>query len=153
MFPKSAQIGSTRVKLARRKPSKTALKKKADKLCGDIVRARGHCENPDCKHPGMYALQWAHILSRSYLNTRWMPENAFCLCAGCHMYFTNHPAEWEVFVETMIGRDHYIELRRKALEYNKTDYDAILEDLRSREMRETTLHHHPWLSNFREPQP
>lgn len=102
----------------------------ADALCGEIVRSRGYCEVPrftksNCKGN----LQWAHIFSRSYYQIRWDPNNALCMCAGHHMYFTQHPIEWEELVKRMIGEENYQALRKMALDYKKIDYGDIMYEL------------------------
>ncbi len=94
-----------------------------DLLCGEICRSRGICENPKCRK--MAGLQWAHIISRRYKQVRWDIDNCFCLCNGCHFYFTNRPIEWDMFVVSMIGEKKYEELKRRALDYKKIDYALI----------------------------
>lgn len=37
------------------------------------------------------AVQWCHIISRRHLCTRWEPDNALALCAGCHMFWHEYP--------------------------------------------------------------
>lgn len=37
-------------------------------------------------------LQWAHVLSRRHKSMRWNPDNAMCLCAGCHLHWHHEPA-------------------------------------------------------------
>ena len=78
----------------KRKPSKSALKNKLDKVFSLVVRQRGRCER--CfKAEG---LQCSHIHSRTKMSVRWELQNAFCLCSGCHKFFWHqHPidaAEW-----------------------------------------------------------
>jgi 5-methylcytosine-specific restriction endonuclease McrA len=41
--------------------------------------------------------QWAHIISRRHLLTRWELDNALTLCGGCHFWFHSQPflaQEW-----------------------------------------------------------
>lgn len=73
-----------------RKTPLAKLKRDADKLCGDLVRSRGKCDR--CQKT--YNLQWAHIISRRYYHTRWLPQNGLCLCSGCHFMFTNNHIMW-----------------------------------------------------------
>lgn len=106
------------------------LPKKAelDKLAGAIIRARGYCEAlAICKtiiSTSIHAKRptWAHIVSRRYLETRWDLDNAFCLCMGCHAYYTYHPVEWEQFVIQKIGAKKYEELKKRAVSTTKVDY-------------------------------
>lgn len=83
---------------------------KATRLHSQVVRARGRCENCGTTQ----SLQCAHIVSRRYAATRTDENNAFCLCAGCHLRFTDHPFEWVKFVLAKIGVDGYDTLRAKA---------------------------------------
>lgn len=91
-------------------------KAQLDKLCSEIVRAKGKCENELCKGKGQSRLTWAHIIPRNYYQIRWRIDNAFCLCWSCHYYFTNHPIEWEEFVIKMIGEKKYRRLKREAID-------------------------------------
>jgi 5-methylcytosine-specific restriction endonuclease McrA len=72
-------------------------KKQATDAWGVWVRSRGYCQSDRPEHKGY--LQAAHIISRSYGATRTDPENGLCLCAGCHLFYTNRPIEWEDWVE------------------------------------------------------
>lgn len=36
--------------------------------------------------------QWAHVLSRRHLCTRWEADNAMSLCGGCHLFWHHEPA-------------------------------------------------------------
>lgn len=90
---------------------------KATRLHSLLVRSRGRCE---CCG-GTRSLQTAHIIGRRYAATRTDERNAFCLCAGCHMRFTQHPDEWLDFIDSTIGRDEYLRLKAKAQEVTKTN--------------------------------
>src|SRR3990167_10281304 len=94
----------------------------ADELFSKIIRSKGFCERCGKKEN----LQCAHILSRSYRQVRWDFGNAFCLCNGCHVYFTHHPIEFEEFVITKIGQNAYQTLRKRARDYKKIDYKAVI---------------------------
>lgn len=100
---------------------------KATRLHAQIVRARGACEA--CG--GTSTLQCAHIVSRRYASTRSDLDNAFCLCAGCHLHFTEWPLEFHSFVLERIGEDGYQRLRKKALGGVKVDWDAEAARLRT----------------------
>ena len=86
-------------------------KAKATRLHSLVIRARGMCENCGSR----CNLQAAHVLSRRYAATRTDERNAFCLCARCHMRFTEHADEWMGFVDWTIGRAEYSRLKAKAL--------------------------------------
>ena len=109
-----------------KKINKTRLKRQADTLFARIVRQDGACR----KCGKTTQLQCAHIISRSYHSTRWSLDNAMCLCQGCHMYFTHHPVEWEIFVLKCIGEEAYKDLKKRALKYNTNiDYEKIISEL------------------------
>ena len=93
--------------------------KKADDSYGKWVRSRGYCESDRATHAGN--LQCAHIITRSYKTTRTDERNALCLCQGCHMYYTNHPLEWRIFIEERTP-GLWDELTTAALSYEKVDW-------------------------------
>lgn len=78
-------------------------KAKADRLFSLVVRSRGRCE----KCGKADTLQTAHIISRRYVAIRTDEANAFCLCAACHYYFTDHPVEFASFVGLNRGHREY----------------------------------------------
>ena len=110
-----------------RKPTHSALVKKADALFGAVVRSVGRCESGRPNHAG--PLQCAHLFSRRYEATRWTRANATCLCAGCHVFFTHRPLEWDEWMRARLGPG-YEPLRRMALDGGKLDMVGVLEDLR-----------------------
>lgn len=104
---------------ARLKPAKKRRKgktpmKTADELFSKIIRSRGRCANEKCKQPFDF-LQCAHGFSRRYHATRWDERNAFCLCRGCHHWFTHRPLEWDEWLQGQWGQDLYYEIRALAL--------------------------------------
>uniref|UniRef100_A0A6M3J0R8 Putative homing endonuclease n=1 Tax=viral metagenome TaxID=1070528 RepID=A0A6M3J0R8_9ZZZZ len=105
---------------------KTVIKKHCDKLFSELVREAGCCFRCQKKE----YLQCAHIVSRRYLQTRYDFNNAICLCRGCHKYFTEHPLEWEIWIEKTFGKRYYKRLRDKALKYAKIDYEEIVYKLK-----------------------
>ena len=110
------------------KPSHAKLVKVADALFGAIIRSAGHCQSGRPNHAG--TLQCAHGFSRRYEGTRWDLLNAWCLCAGCHVYYTHRPLEWDEWLRERMGSD-YEPTRRKAINGGKQDVAAIIEALRS----------------------
>ena len=117
-----------------KQPKKAPQKKKQsivatlDKECGDIVRARGRCENCGKRTD----LQWAHGFSRRYRMVRWDLRNGFCLCRGCHLKFTMRPLEWDDWLRSRWGDALYAELREVALSGQKVDHKQVLASLRER---------------------
>ena len=97
---------------------------RADDAFGIVVRSVGYCESDRPEHKGN--LQCAHLISRSYKVIRTDQRNALCLCAGCHMYYTNHPLEWRQFIE---GRTPGLwdVLSAKALAYEQVDWKSEAE--------------------------
>lgn len=49
-------------------------------------------DNFKCVRCGSDKIQWCHIIGRRHLCTRWLPENALTLCAGCHMWWHEYPS-------------------------------------------------------------
>lgn len=92
-------------------------KGRADRLFSQLIRSKGSCEN--CGKAG--PLDTAHIIPRRYAAVRTDESNAFCLCKGCHMRFTEHAAEWMDFVDRTIGRAEYDRLWQKAQTGVKTN--------------------------------
>ena len=109
---------------------KTA-KKKADTLFSKQIRALGHCQNCG-KTEGQVQLQCAHWISRRYSNTRVVAANAFCLCAGCHFFYTHNPTEFSRWAIDQRGEDVYQGLRELSQSISKVDWNATLKQLRER---------------------
>lgn len=76
-----------------------AVKGKATILHSKVTRMVGECERCG-KRPHEAQMQCAHINSRRFNSTRTLLVNAYCLCAGCHRYFTDHPREFSKFITT-----------------------------------------------------
>ena len=74
------------------------LKRLADRLAGGICRDKGICEAKGHKIECDGPYQWAHILSRRFHATRWLPQNSLCLCRSHHALFTYNPDEWIMFL-------------------------------------------------------
>jgi len=111
-----------------KKPSKSKLKRQADRLFSLIIRSRGRCQ----KCGTVEKLQCAHVVSRRYAGTRWNELNAFCLCSGDHMYFTYRPLEWDEWCINEMGQETWSRLRWEALKVTKPDYPMLVESLRQR---------------------
>lgn len=101
-------------------------KGKCDKIFSLIIRSKGHCERCSSRD----WLQTAHIISRRYSGTRTDTRNAFCLCAACHRFFTDHPVAFGRYVEEKLGPGVYDELNLKAQRVAKMDWDLELERLK-----------------------
>lgn len=92
-----------------------------DKMFGALVRADGQCLRCGKRDK----LQCAHGFSRRYRSTRWDFRNAFCLCQGCHLYFTMRPLEWDDWLISRWGQARYDLMRARALSTDKPDMDLI----------------------------
>lgn len=117
----------------RRKTSvQSAAKRKADQVFSRIVRNVGFCENCGTG----FNLQCAHWLSRRYSNIRTDFDNAFCLCAGCHAYFSADPTAWAQWATDRRGWDTYFRLREAANQKSVIDWPAELLRLKEVARRE-----------------
>ena len=105
---------------------KVSLVKQLDKICGEIVRARGICLNCGSRE----RLQWCHIVTRGAKQVRWSLDNAVCLCQSCHFLFTNQSWRWPTFISEHFGEDRWWDLHRRANTYEKIDHKGILEHLK-----------------------
>ena len=118
----------------KRHTKQAAAKAAADRLFSKIVRAKGFCEH--CGKAAGVQLQCAHWISRTYSNTRTDFDNAFCLCAGCHRFFTADPTAWSTWTLEQRGRETYDRLREAANEHSKMwwpDEVARLREIAKRE--------------------
>jgi len=110
-----------------KKPSKTTLRNKADKLFSAKIRARGACQLCGKKDD---TLQCAHIISRSNLHLRYNEKNALCLCAGDHLFWHRNPLSairW--LQETYPDLYDYLFDEQHVLERN-FDYTKVIESLK-----------------------
>lgn len=97
-------------------------KHRADKLFSKIIRSKGYCEK--CGRSAGVQLQTAHIISRTYSKVRTDERNAFCLCSACHRYFHNWPKEFSKFITDWRGSEVYEELKAKAEDTGKFDWES-----------------------------
>lgn len=120
----------THVSGKKNRTKRTTLKNKADRLFSQYIRQRdGGCVA--CL--SVENLQCAHIFTRSYLNTRFDEDNAVCLCAGCHKFYTHRPIEWSDFIIARIGEEKYQDVRMRAVSTDtRIDYEAVIEVLQRR---------------------
>jgi hypothetical protein len=106
------------------------LIKKADKLCGALVRLRGACENCGSTH----VIQWCHGYGRRYLRTRWSTWFTFALCRDCHCKFTNHWEKWVAWMLKKLGHQLFDSMQRQALDPNPItdeEIEVIIEKLQA----------------------
>ena len=130
MFPKPTKKVKLKKPLNKvRKTSKSALKRKADKLFSELIRQKGFCilkgiDSVSCNGN----MQCAHIIGRANHALRWDLKNALCLCAGHHIYYTSHPWEWQELIRTKFP-GHYEYLNDKRLDVWDKDIEKVLMDL------------------------
>jgi len=112
----------------KRRVSRMALRKKADRLFSVAIRER---DGWACRHCGStYRVQCAHIISRRYDAVRWSMDNAVCLCAAHHMKFTHDPLGWEDWVDERFGPGRLVQLKLRARSgVAKVDLEAVVEVL------------------------
>lgn len=95
-----------------------SYKGKCDKLVSKICRSEGRCQ-----HCGSTEwLQTSHIVSRRYSATRCDLSNVQCLCAKCHRFYTEWPKEFSRWITESIGVEKYEELKQKAEQPTKVDW-------------------------------
>lgn len=105
---------------------------KATRIHSNITRAvAGSCQHCGKTKEDGIQLQTAHIISRQYANTRTELDNAFCLCAACHRYFTNLPVAFGRFVYANLGEKRYNELEALALSGAKVNWKKRVEELQA----------------------
>ena len=102
--------------------------KRADALFSKIVRSRGVCEArwDWTDFPCAGNLQCCHIISRRYRAIRWAEDNARCMCAAHHIYYTHRPLEWE-----LANEDRWDDLRARALHAPPEKAVAAVERLKA----------------------
>jgi hypothetical protein len=70
--------------------------------------------NFQCEHCGSTQnLQCSHIVGRRVKSLRWDSMNSTCLCAACHMRFTENPLDHVRWLEKHLGRQHLAILQEK----------------------------------------
>ena len=112
-----------------RKKTRTTLKRKADKLFGEKIRARGRCELAgldDIRCSGQ--LQTMHIIGRSNHNLRWEAWNALCGCSGHHRWYTSHPFEFFGLIQTNFP-DQYEFIEASKNDFWDKDYERVLREI------------------------
>ena len=112
--------------MAKKTPRKK-LEDKLDKIFSLIIRLKGHCVRCG-KSEG---IQCSHIHSRSKMSVRWDLYNAFCLCAGCHLYWWHkHPIEAGKFTLSILGQSEFDKLYDRAMFTKKWTVEEMQEHLK-----------------------
>ena len=118
---------------AARKPSYATLKRKLDKVFSEWFRRRWADPNGivacvTCGNNMHWKnIQCGHFVSRSYLGTRWEPENCAPQCYACNYLRRGNYAE---FAKWIIGRygqsilDDLIALKHRPVKFSRADLQA-----------------------------
>lgn len=101
-----------------------AAKKCKEHAGHQCVRCFKRSPNPEDVDEG---LQWAHIVTRGALTTRWNLKNCLCLCAGCHFWGHKHPIDFSMWLIKEFGEEWYYQLKRSPKK--KLFYDSVKEAL------------------------
>ena len=115
-------------KRSKRRTSRMALRRKADRLFSLAVRER---DGNECRECGShFRVQCAHIISRRYDATRWSLDNAVALCARHHMKWTHDPLAWDDWVDERFGKGRLRSLKARARQgVAKVDLEAVVASL------------------------
>lgn len=93
-----------------------------DKLFSKYIRLR----DKTCQRCGSsHGLQCCHFHSRRYKILRWNPDNAVCLCFGCHAYLDSHPYEKIEFFKKRLGEEKLDYLQAQLRVRDKPDINLI----------------------------
>lgn len=114
--------------MSRQVGSPKGAKARADKYFSLIIRSRGACRA--CGKT--LNLQCAHVISRRYSHTRCVEDNALCLCAGCHMFYTDHPVDFGELVNDLITTERYVELNAMSQQTGKVDWVKVAAEMEAR---------------------
>lgn len=112
-----------------RKPSRTTLKRKADKIWSEIILSKGACEICGSKR----YLNPHHIEGRRNLTLRHDLRNGACLCSGCHTMRVNSAHQSPLWFQDWMMKNrredlNYLMLKRMELS-TKIDYEEIIKQL------------------------
>jgi hypothetical protein len=116
-----------------------------DTLFSVFIRERDKYTCQRCgKTRDTNVIQCAHIFTRGALSTRWDPQNANALCAGCHMWAHQKPDDYLEWVENRLTTPVYKRLRlisKLPWHLGTKDLSLLLSQARKevRETKTTTL--------------
>jgi hypothetical protein len=69
--------------------------------------------------------QCAHLISRRYEQARYLPSNAWCLCAVCHTRWTYDPLGWDALMRATFGPAEWEQRLMMARIPVKPDYTIL----------------------------
>jgi hypothetical protein len=116
---------------ARKKPSRASLKAKLDAMCRTVIMVR---DRERCVHCNSTAwVQWSHVYTRRILCLRWNTLNSKALCASCHRWWHDNPAEaalwWNDWSRSALHPDAPEILQGIRRSMPDVDFDLVAEQL------------------------
>ena len=129
----------TKIGQKRRTPKKP-IRKRAnikltplDVLFSKLIRVKSDYTCEYCGNkPHKQGLHCSHFIGRRYRNTRWLEDNACCLCFACHNYMHDFPSVHKDFFVKRLGSDRVEQLEIIALSGNKPDLEEIGANLKNK---------------------
>jgi hypothetical protein len=121
-------VGTYKLLAKPKKPNRTQLKKKCDKLASQYYRAlTPYCELAGrdkiaCGGP----LSWCHIIGRANLRLRYEPFNNLICCGGHHCWYGTHPLDWFRILEREYPERLTLAEQHRH-EVSKLDYQAWID--------------------------
>jgi len=104
-----------------------------DKLFSYYIRLKAGYQ---CEYCGKYArpqgTHCAHFIGRRYKNTKWLPDNAACLCMACHNLMHDFASIHKDFFTKRLGSKRVEELEIIARTYSNVDREAIKANLKEK---------------------
>lgn len=81
------------IRTSKKARKRNRAKKDLDSMARSAVFDRDGYMCVRCaKGPPERPVQWAHVIGRRHLCTRWESDNALTLCAGCHRWWHEYPS-------------------------------------------------------------
>lgn len=122
--------------MPKKKPSKSYLIKKADKVFSLYIRQRyadhrGIAECFTCgKQDHWKKLQCGHFMSRRFYATRWNETNCQVQCAGCNVFRYGEQYKFSINLNLKYKRDVAEEMQtlsKKTMRYSVPDLIELIE--------------------------
>jgi hypothetical protein len=122
--------------MPKKKPSKSSLIKKADKVFSLYIRQRdadytGFTECFTCgKQDHWKKLQCGHFMSRRFYATRWNETNCQVQCAGCNVFRYGEQYKFSINLNLKYKKDvaeEMQQLSRKTMRYSTPDLLELIE--------------------------
>lgn len=113
-------------------------KRKLDRLFSQYILTRDNRTCKRCRWDGG-KVDTSHIIPRSILATRWLPENAITLCVSCHKYgkesWHQNPLSSIRWLDSVRGIDNnniLLTESTKPFKFTKEKYEEILSEIISK---------------------